>query len=87
MMSRRGTQCLLAFQSKTRIKWSTLRRIRGPRLRSGSQLYAGEIVMWRDRAAGAVRIAANLVLQCFDVDELVGLAAQLLSDHRRLRRH
>jgi len=32
-------------------------------------------------------MAADLALQCFDVDELVSLAAQLLSDHRRLRRH
>src|SRR6516165_9244153 len=32
------------------------------------------------------RITADLALQPNDVDELVSLAAQLLSDHRRLRR-
>src|SRR6516165_9823231 len=32
------------------------------------------------------RITADLALQPNDVDELVGLATQLLSDHRRLRR-
>ncbi len=40
------------------------------------------------RALG--RIAADLVLQLDDVDELIGLAAQLVGDHRRLgrdRRH
>src|SRR5258708_3488509 len=36
------------------------------------------------RARG--RIAADLGLQLDDVDELVGLAAQLIGDHRRLRR-
>src|SRR6266508_6343944 len=35
------------------------------------------------RARG--RIAADLGLQLDDVDELVGLAAQLIGDHRRLR--
>ena len=33
-----------------------------------------------------VRIAADLGLQGDDVDELVGLAAQFVGDHRRLRR-
>src|SRR5262249_38400969 len=32
------------------------------------------------------RIAADLGLQLDDVDELVGLAAQLIGEHRRLRR-
>ena len=36
------------------------------------------------RARG--RIAADLGLQLDDVDELVGLATQLIGDHRRLRR-
>ena len=32
------------------------------------------------------RVAADLVLQLEDIDELIGLAAQLVGDHRRLRR-
>ena len=36
------------------------------------------------RALG--RIAADLGLQLDNVDELVGLAAQFIGDHRRLRR-
>ena len=38
------------------------------------------------RAGRSRRVAADLVLQLDDVDELVGLAAQFVGDHRRLRR-
>ena len=52
--------------------------------------------MWRGSPRGSrgslarrpfAGIAADLVLQFDDIDELIGLAAQLVGNHRRLRRN